>query len=378
MSGLDENELRAFEDSVASFVTDAAAGKQSTRDLWRSIAELGWSSVAISEAMGGLESGTSAITIVARYLAEALWTTPFLSTGVVASILLDRLQDTGENSAHIAGLLERVVSGDVVFGVAVEELFGDRAFVQLALGGAADKPVLNGCSSFVCDAGVADYFLVPATTSDGNIELCLVPADAKGVTIASETRSMDRRDVRTVTFHNCTDCCTLGSAHSAIEDAGIAIRLALSAEAIGIMVALNKLTCEYLKVRRQFGMPLASFQVLQHRIVDMAIDEQQSVALVQRACGIVDDGAADAKRMALIARSFTAQAVRRVAEAAVQLHGGIGMTEELIVGQYLKRALAISSALGGPDEDLRQLSELPQRPWYGESAPLERAPVPSN
>jgi alkylation response protein AidB-like acyl-CoA dehydrogenase len=154
--------------------------------------------------------------------------------------------------------------------------------------------------------------------------------------------------------------------------------LALSAEAIGIMVALNRMTSEYLQIRRQFGVPLASFQVLQHRLVDMAIEEQQSIALVQRACQMADAEANEALRLALAARAFTARAARRVAEEAVQLHGGIGMTEELAVGRYLRRALAVGTMLGGVDDAFGRLIGQPQRPWYGETLPLKRMPDTSN
>ncbi|WP_170234991.1 acyl-CoA dehydrogenase family protein [Croceicoccus sediminis] len=378
MSGLDESELRAFEESVSTFVTKGDAGKSSPREIWQSVADLGWSSLAISEASGGLESGTSAIAIVARNLGEALLETPFISTGVVASIVLDQAQGSVKDPEHIAALLEKVTTGDVVVGVAVEELFGDPAFVQLELGGSAEKPVLDGRSAFVIDAGIADHLLVPAKQADGTIAICLVSSDADGVTIDPASSSIDGRDVRAVTFEGCRDVRCLGAPCAAIENAGIALRLALSAEAIGIMAALNKMTGEYLKVRRQFGVPLARFQVLQHRLVDMALDEQQSIALVERACNVVDAGSDDAMRMVLISRSFTAKAVRRVAEDSVQLHGGVGMTDELAIGHYLKRALVIGAMLGGIDEDLRLLSEQPQRPWFGDTAPLERTLVQPN
>ncbi|MBI3113660.1 MAG: acyl-CoA dehydrogenase family protein, partial [Rhodospirillales bacterium] len=226
--------------------------------------------------------------------------------------------------------------------------------------------VLDGRKAVVFDAAAADTFIVAARTAGGvadsdGITLFLVEADAKGLT---------RRDYPTVDGRRASEVTLKGVAVDAdaivgAVDSGLPVIewvidhaiAAVTAEAVGIMSALNRQTLEYLKMRRQFGRPLAEFQVLQHRIVDMFAACELSKSMAYMAAVRAGDRDADSRAKAVSAAKVQiGKAGRFVGQQAVQMHGGMGMTDELPVGHYFKRLTMIDILFGDVDFHLRRFS----------------------
>ncbi|CAM3597653.1 Pimeloyl-CoA dehydrogenase small subunit [Bordetella sputigena] len=334
-----------------------------SEQAWQALAELGIPALPLPESMGGLDGSLLDMFIVMEELGRGLIVEPVLATAMGAGFL--RL------SGHHPGQLEGIAAGQLTLACALGEresrydLFDITTSATLA----DDGYVLDGLKTVVPHGAQADYLIISARTSGARrdstgISLFLVPADVAGLA---------RRDYRTIDGLRAADIhlsdvrvrrdsllCPAGEGLEMLEaatDHGIVL---LCGEAIGAMEALNQATLEYLKTREQFGVPIGSFQVLQHRMVDMAIHLAQARAVATLAAARLSaaPGPDDRRRMSSAAKARVGQAMRFIAQQAVQLHGGMGLSDELPVSHYVKRLTVMESMLGDTDHHLARFAAL--------------------
>jgi alkylation response protein AidB-like acyl-CoA dehydrogenase len=336
-------------------------------DIWRGFAEeLGILGATLPEDAGGIGGGAVEAMVIAEALGHALVVEPFVDTVVVAGGLLQRA-----GGQRAATLLEKIVEGSALVAVAATEpTSGDnwRDVSTVAEKDGADW-VLRGEKSVVVGAPLAGYLLVTARTSgdrddEQGISLFLVDAAAVGDGLTVHAyRTIDDRRAADIAFDGVRipGDALLGEEGGAwpsvarARDEGAA---AVCAEAVGAMRKVLADTVEYCKQRHQFGTPIGSFQVLQHRMVDMHMEVEQSVAATFLAVLNLDSDDDVRARAVSAAKATIGRAARFIGQNAVQLHGGMGMTEELAIGHYFKRLTALQYEFGSTDHHVARYARL--------------------
>ena len=332
-------------------------------EIWRSFAEeLGILGAALPESVGGSGGGAVESMVIAEELGRALVIEPYIDTVVVAGSLL---QHAG--GAPAAAVLERICEGSAVVAVAVtESATGDHweAMSTRAARGPGSEPaqdwIITGDKTVVMDAPLATHLLIAARTDGApgdyrGMSLFLTPFDAgappPGLQVHPYRTIDDRRaaDLEFAGLRLPAEALLSDDAWpllSCARDGGAA---AVCAEAVGLMRTVLADTVEYCKQRQQFGVPIGSFQVLAHRMVDMHMELEQSVAAAYLA--VLNLGAEPLKRARAVsaAKVTIGRAARFIGQNAVQLHGGMGMTEELAIGHYFKRLTALQYEFGSTD-----------------------------
>jgi len=370
----DEQQLLA--DTVQRFVREhysfetrreiAASEHGWSPALWQELANLGLTALNVPQEHGGLGAGPVETMLVMNAFGEALLLEPYLEAAVLAPALLQALGD-----AKVASeLLPAIVSGERIVIVAHQEpqTRGELNMVTTRAEKNGDGYVLQGKKSVIMHASAAHEFLLTARTSGkatdaAGVRVFRVPSDAAGLTINSY-RTLDGRRAADLELDRVrlpsesligADSDTL----AALETAHHISLSALCAEAVGIMKAVNAATIEYTKNRKQFGQPLSRFQVLQHRMVDMFIHAEQALSMSYLAAIKCQDPDINERRRALsAAKVVIGRAGRFIGQQAIQLHGGMGMTDELIVSHYFKRLTAIELTWGDTDFHLQQFAGL--------------------
>jgi alkylation response protein AidB-like acyl-CoA dehydrogenase len=339
-----------------------------SRDVWRSLADLGLTALNVPEAHGGLNAGPVDTMLVMNALGEGLVVEPFLSAAVLTPALISQLGD--EKAA--GELFEGIVSGERIVIVAHQEARarGEVQFVATRAEKSGNGYVLDGAKAVVAHGGAADEFLITARLSGQpgdaeGVSVFRVDAKAPGVTVKSYATIDGQRaaDIELKNVKLAADRLigSEGKAFAAIEAAHQVALSALCAEAVGIMKAVNATTLEYTKSRKQFGVPIAKFQVLQHRMADMFLNAEQATSMSYLAAiRCLDPDVTERKRSLSAAKVVIGQAGRFVAQQAVQLHGGMGMTDELMVSHHFKRLTAIDLILGDADFHLQKFGSLTQ------------------
>jgi alkylation response protein AidB-like acyl-CoA dehydrogenase len=333
--------------------------------LWQALGrDLGVLGAALPVEAGGLGGGAVETMVIADALGEALAPVPYIETAVIAAGLLKRAG--GERAT---ALLPQLADGSVRAVLAAGEADSRQALeaVTTTAKKNADGWAINGEKVVVAGAPGAEWLLVTARTSGGprdvrGVSLFLVPADAAGLS-RHDYALIDGLPASDLTLSNVTvpTDALLGAEGGALplleqaRDEGIA---ALCAEAAGLTRKLLADTVAYTKERRQFGQPLASFQALQHRMVDMFIAVEQATSAAYLAALHVEGPAEQRAREVAAAKATVADAVRFVGQNAVQLHGGMGMTDELAVGHYFRRATAIEQQFGAADHHAKRYAAL--------------------
>jgi Acyl-CoA dehydrogenases len=331
--------------------TDDATGFD--RVAWREMAELGWSGMLIPETLGGNGFGHFGLGLVLEALGRTLAPTPLHSTVVLSGTALKL---AGEHAAaHEA--LHRIAAGDAVVAYAHEETPVHRPWqVATTARRSGDDYVLDGHKRFVVDGHVADQFVVVARTSGANDEaaglsLFLVDGTAGGIG-RQRLRMVDNRNSADLAFDHVrvSSSALLGTAGEAattlerVLDVG---RILLAAEMFGLAQQAFETTLDYLKQRQQFGVIIGTFQALKHRAVAMYNEIELARSVLYEALSALDEGRdADIARLACVCKARLNDAVHLVTNEAIQLHGGIGMTDQVDVGLYLKRARVAQAALG--------------------------------
>lgn len=330
-------------------------------DIWRGFAdELGILGAALPEDLGGIGGGAVEIMVIAEALGHALAVEPYVDTAVVAGGLLRRAG--GEVAT---ALLEKVVAGTAIVALAASEPASGEHWLDVSTVAERDGDgwVLRGSKIVAMSAPLATHVLITARTP-GGISLFVTETDtgAPGIE-AHHYRTVDDRRASDLVFDGLrlSGDALLGKEGQAwaslamARDEGAA---AVCAEAVGCMRKVLADTVEYCKQRQQFGQPIGSFQVLQHRMVDMYMELEQSVAAVYLAVLNLDAEPTARARAVSAAKATVGRAARFVGQQAVQLHGGMGMTEELAIGHYFKRLTAIQYEFGSTDYHVTRYAEL--------------------
>lgn len=366
-----DDTLAMLRDSLARYLDDNHGFEQRLYALrkadgapppfWRGLAtELDLLRAALPESQGGLGGGMAAHLAVMETLGSALAAEPYLSTMVIGAGLLQR-----NPGAQADALLARVVAGEAVlaFAHAEPQSRHDRADVRTeAVRDADGSFCLNGRKAVVHAAPWASHLLVSARGSAG-LSLFVVPQNSPGLRLrAYPTRDGGRAaDIAFDDLRLPADALlgTEGAAPPQIERALDEATLAICAESVGVMRRLMRDTLDYVRQRKQFGVPISSFQVLQHRLADMHMALEQAAALTASVGEVIDTASAPERARAVSsAKVAAAKACKAVGQGAVQLHGGMGMTEELAVGHYVRRATLIEGQFGPPSWHLRRVAKL--------------------
>jgi alkylation response protein AidB-like acyl-CoA dehydrogenase len=330
--------------------------------IWKQFADLGWLALPIAEAHGGLGGGAIEIGILMEAFGRGLVSEPYLSTVVIGASLIS---DCGTETQKQA-LLPDIADGSLYLAFAHSERQArfDLADVKTAAKKAPDGWRLDGHKTAVLDGSAAGQIIVSARLNDANGKLCLflVPQATRGLALRDFPRlgggracNLELRDVQLPADALLGDGPDALPAIEAVIDRAMA---ALGAEAVGIMQTLLDQTLEYTKIRKQFGRPLSANQVIRHRLADMAMqcDEARSMAL--RAALMADAEPVARSRAASGAKAKIGKCARFVAEQSVQLHGAMGVTEELDIGSYFKRLLAFDTLFGGSAHHYRRHAAL--------------------
>ena len=338
-------------------------------DIWRAFAdELGILGAALPEEVGGIGGGPVEVMVIAEALGHALVVEPYVDTAVVAAGILVR---TGGERA--SALLELVAAGHAIVALAAGEAQSGDRWQDVATTARRDGAewVLTGSKAMAVSAPLATHLLVSARTdsaeSNGEsrgVSLFLVEVGAvdSGLEMHSYRTVDDRRAADLVLAELRLPADALlgeeGQAWSSLAHARDEGAAAVCAEAVGGMRKVLADTVEYCRQRQQFGQPIGSFQALQHRIVDMHMELEQSVAAVYLAVLNLEADAATRARAVSAAKATIGRASQFIGQNAVQLHGGMGMTEELAIGHYFKRLTAVQYEFGSTDDHVTRYAEL--------------------
>ena len=325
---------------------------------WTAFTELGLTALPVPEAQGGFNGSPIDMLVVMQELGRALVIEPYWATAVGVEAL--RIAGTGQGED--ASLLERAAQGEIKLAVAFHEPHAryDLFEVETVANGQGDRQTLTGTKSVVLHGAQADYWIVPARLN-GEIALFVVARDAAGVKL-TDYRTIDGQRAATLQFDG-TPARQLTGKHAgaaALEHIADYGTVLLCAEAVGALDALNHATLEYTKTRQQFGQPIARFQALQHRMVEMLIHAEQARSVTYLAAVRYTSADADERRRAVsAAKARVGQAARFVGQQAVQLHGGMGVTNEVAAAHLFKRLAIIETTLGDVDHHLARFAALP-------------------
>jgi len=354
----------ALQDSVARWVQQNYAFDQRRRRAaiapgfeparWREMARLGWLALPFDEALGGLAGGPLGTMLMMEQLGKGLVLEPYLATVLLFGGVMQR------SAAERAEWVPKVIDGSVLGALACLERDSrhELADVQTTLRPSGDGYVLNGAKALVFNGAAADQFVVSARSGgsrfdETGISLVRVDAHAAGVE-RTALQLMDGQWVANLRFDQVRVAASQllfasGDGYVPLRDTVHEATLALCAEAFGIMQVLQSTTLEYVKTRKQFGVTIGSFQALQHRLVDMFSALEQTRSLLYRAVCSAAEGSAEAERDLRALKVMVGKAGRLVGGEAIQMHGGMGMTDELVVGHCMKRLMVIDSSFGDAD-----------------------------
>jgi alkylation response protein AidB-like acyl-CoA dehydrogenase len=364
------DEQRLLRESADRFVSETYTADHRRRiandplgfsaDIWKQFADLGWLALPIAESHGGLGGGAIEIGILMEAFGRGLVSEPYLSTVVIGASLISKCGSEAQKQA----LLPKIADGSLILAFAHSERQArhDLAKVATTAKRTPDGWRIDGQKTAVLDGSAAAQIVVSARIDGGKLGLFIVPRGIPGLAARDFPRlgggracNLELKDVQLPADALLGDG---GDALPAIEGAVDRAMAALGAEAVGIIQTLLDQTLEYTKVRKQFGRPLSANQVIRHRLADMAMqcDEARSMAL--RAALMADAEPVARSRAASGAKAKIGKCARFVAEQSVQLHGAMGVTEELDIGSYFKRLLAFETLFGGSAHHYRRHAAL--------------------
>jgi pimeloyl-CoA dehydrogenase small subunit len=334
-------------------------------EMWSQFAELGLLGASFSEAEGGFGGGAIEAMIISEEFGKGLVIEPYLQTVVIGGNFLRHGGTDAQKEEHIAGL----IGGESIFAFAYSEPKSrfDLNDVSTTAKKEGAGYTLNGHKAVVLGAPFATHLIVTARTSGGQrdakgVSVFIVPKGAKGVT-TRDYPTVDGLRASEVYFENVS---VGADALIGAADNGLALTekvvdnaiAALCAEAVGCFKVLNEATISYAKQRKQFGQPIANFQVLQHRMVDMFMAAEQAASMTYMVTLKLDEADKARKQAASAAKVQIGKAGKLISQDAVQIHGGMGMTDELNVGHFFKRVTMIESQFGNTDWHLRRYTDL--------------------
>jgi len=332
-------------------------------EVWAVFADLGWTAVPFGEADGGFDGGPIELMVMMQQFGRGLVVEPFLENIVLTGGILRRLATPGQKTRW----LQPLIAGELQGAVAITEPQSryELADIRTTATRDGDDWLIDGHKGVVFNGGNANLLIVPARTASGS-------TGAAGITLFGVGGNADgvrRRAYPTVDGHQAAEIllqgvrvdqgAVLGAPGQGLETLQHVVdeaTLALCAEAVGIMQVMTEKTVEYCKNREQFGVPISSFQALQHRMVDMLTACEQSYSLLLWAAMANADQTDEARHSISAIKFHVGTAGKRVGQEAVQLHGGMGVTWDLDIAHYFKRLTAICQIFGNADWHLDKLA----------------------
>jgi len=322
------------------------------RALWAKMAEMGFAGVLVPEDLGGSGFGYVGAGLIQEAIGRNLSLSPMLSTAILAATALL----TGGSDEQKAAYLPKIASGEMLMALASDEKSRHTPnFVATTATASGNGFKLNGSKAFVLDGNVADRLIVAARTAgdDGDIDgITLFLVDPKAAGVSVENRSMvDSRNAANVTLNDVqvdgADVLgAVGKGWAILDRALDAGRACLAAEMLGVSAQSFETTVDYLKTRDQFGVKIGSFQALQHRAAHLFCEVELARSVTLRALQALDEGDDRASVFASLAKAKVGEVAKLATNEGVQLHGGIGMTDEFDIGLYMKRARAAAETFG--------------------------------
>jgi pimeloyl-CoA dehydrogenase small subunit len=336
-----------------------------SKKAWATFAELGLMAAPLPEEYGGLGGGPVDTLVIMEEFGKGLVVEPWLQTVVIGGGFLKYAGSEAQKQEHLTA----IASGERIVAFAYAEPKGRYNLSDLTTTAKKDGAgyVLNGHKAVVIGAPQADHLIVTARTAGGQ-------RDAKGVSafiVAKNAKGVTTRDYATIDGFRASEVyfenvsvgadALIGAADGALPlvekvvDEAIA---GLCAEAVGTFRLMHSLTLEYARQRKQFGVAIGSFQVLQHRMVDMFMATEQSISMAYMATLKLDESDAERAKAVSAAKVQIGKSGRFIGQAAVQIHGGMGVTEEMRVGHYFKRATMIDAQFGNVDHHVKKFTNL--------------------
>ena len=322
-------------------------------NVWNLFAEQGWLSMPFSEQSGGLGFGPIELSILFEEFGKALVIEPYLSTVVLSGTLLDKSTFSEKND-----LIEKICAGSIHISLAYAEV--DNGYDYLNPSTTLDsKFVLNGTKTLVLNGSNAEKIIVTCTNDD-TLNIVLLDANTPGVSINSFS-TVDGQSCSEISFENVkldksNIIATDNDAENLLKETINLATLCICAEAVGCMESCYHKTLEYTKGREQFGQPISGFQVLQHRMVDMFIESELAKSLLIKAMLEVNNRSDEMYKHVSALKSYVGKSGKLSAKEAVQLHGGMGVSEEMMIGHYLKKMISIDALFGNADYHLKTFS----------------------
>ncbi|MEM7217209.1 MAG: acyl-CoA dehydrogenase family protein [Pseudomonadota bacterium] len=367
------DEQNLLQESVSKFIIDnygfddrqkfAAQDSGFSTANWSQYAELGWLAMPFSEADGGFGGGAVDTMLMTEQFGKGLVVEPFVPTVIMAGGALKVAGSAEQKAKYLAGIVDGSLQGALAYAEPQSRF--NLADVATTATGSGSDYTLSGHKAVVLNGPAADFMVVSARTggdqrdADG-VSLFIVDKAASGIS-QRDYPTVDALRASEMTFEN-TPASLLGTAGEGLATLQQVIdeaTLAIGAEAVGCMEVLYKDTVEYCKTREQFGQPIGKFQVLQHRMVDMFMEYEQSKSLMYMAAMRMDEGYNEAAQKSVSAfKVQIGKSGRFVGQQAVQLHGGMGMTDELNIGHYFKRLTIIDTMFGNVDFHLKRFGRL--------------------
>lgn len=370
MEFADTDEQALLRDSVRRFAAQRhpfqGGRKVAAREgCWREVAANGWTAVGLTEEAGGVGLSPVELAIIQEEFGRGLVIEPFVSSILLGARAIALIGDASQRAA-----ISEAIAGETVLAFAHEEIATRGAIAQIATSAKrADQGWwINGDKTCVFGAVRASQLLVTARTSGAvgdraGISLFLIPRLTKGIE-GDEYLTIDGFDAADLSFRDCfaPNAALVGQeggAAGALEDVVDLAVVALCAEAVGSMERALHLTRDYASLRRQFGAPISTFQAIQHRLADMVAELELSRSSLHCALAArFSDNRAEQSRAASGCKALVGRAGRFVCESAIQIHGGIGMADELEVGHHYRRVLAIDAMFGNGEFHFERFASL--------------------
>ncbi len=321
-----------------------------SKDVWKEMVELGWSGILIPEEYGGSDFGLTGICAILQECGKTLAPSPLFATGVLGAYALTHFGNDTQKSEY----LPKIASGDITTAVAVDESnHHNPSLTETSAVQDGENFILNGKKTLVVDGASADIIIVLARTSGSpgeNTGLTMFLVDKNDLEIKKLSMA-DSRNYANIYLENVTvsknnilgDIEAGGDSMDSLLDVG---RIAMAAEMLGSTEAAFETTLNYLKERKQFGVEIGSFQALQHRAAQMFCEIELTKSAVMGAMKGADENSNDLQRLASLSKSIAGDTFHLVSNESVQMHGGIGVTDEYDIGFYLKRARVCEQIFG--------------------------------
>lgn len=336
-----------------------------SKEMWQTFAELGWTAVPFSEEDGGLDGGPVEMMLMMQQFGRGLMVEPYLANIVLAGGVLRRTASAAQKGAWLTPLIEGSLQTALAF--AEPQARFDIANIATKAVKDGDGFVLTGKKSLVLNGGHADLLIIPARTSGENadedgVTLFAVTANTAGVELQSYTTvdALSAADINLdgVKVDSGSVLGSVDQGFAVLQDVIDEATLAVCAEAVGIIRTMHDKTVAYTKERVQFGVPISSFQALQHRMVDTLVSAEQSQSLLMWSVMLNTANDPEARKSISALKYQVGTAGIKVAQEAVQIHGGMGVTWELDIAHYFKRLTAIDLMFGNADFHLDRFIQL--------------------